>query len=68
MAAKRRGVLVAGDLGQARDGVGAVVAVHLDQQMLAIGPHVRSGVAGEFGEEALQFSGVGAGQGSLRAG
>jgi hypothetical protein len=67
MTAKRCGVLVAGDLGQARDGVDAVVAVHLDQQMLAIGPHVRGGVTGELGEVALQFSGVGLGREGVRA-
>ena len=59
MAAKGGNVLVATDRSQARHGVDAVVAVHLDQQMLAVGPYVGRGVAGKIGEAALQFSGVG---------
>lgn len=62
MAAECRGVGVARELGEARDGVDVVVlkvptiAVYLDQQMLAVGFDAGVLVSGEHGEVALEFS------------
>lgn len=58
VAAECAGVGVAPELGEARDGVNDAVAVHLNQQVLAIGLHVDQIVAGERGELALELSGL----------
>ena len=70
MAAKCRGVGVAPEFGDARDGVdavffsvGAASTMDLDQQMLAVGLYAGVWVTGERGELALELSGL-----SLREG
>src|SRR6476660_1147475 len=63
VAAKRGGVAVASDLRQSRHGIDGILALHLDQQVLAVGAHAGVVVPGEFGQMALEFSGVYLGEG-----
>lgn len=62
MTTERSGVSIASELRQASHRVDIVAAVHLDQQVLAVGAHPRLLMSGESSQVTLEFVGACLGQ------
>jgi hypothetical protein len=56
VAAKRGGAVVASDLGQSRHGIDGVLALHLVQQVLAVGSHAGVVVLARQGQQTAPFA------------